>query len=170
MVVTSGAQYVSYKEGIRLSLEELNNPSDYDQVYAYGQSKLANVLFTQELASRMQKEGVNVLANSFNPGFVMTPVARIGMYEMLSSFPSFAVEAVLAIFETLCWTASDASITGLYLSASKAVRDGGLTAKYFHPIARQADPDPYCANETMQRELWKLTEDFLISKGYKAPA
>jgi len=72
--VSSAAHYRSYPEGIKLSLKELNDESSYSSVLAYGQSKLANVLFAQELAERVKSK--NILVNSIHPGAVTTELVR----------------------------------------------------------------------------------------------
>ena len=64
--VSSGAHFSTYPEGILGSIEEMNNEERYDDTHAYGQSKLANVLFAQELAARVKSD--NVLVNVIHPG------------------------------------------------------------------------------------------------------
>ena len=64
--VSSSSHYSTYPEGILGSIEEMNDEQRYDDLSAYGQSKLANVLFTQELAARVK--GDNVLVNAIHPG------------------------------------------------------------------------------------------------------
>lgn len=43
---------------------------------AYGQSKLANILFSNELARRVQASGSGVTANCLHPGFITTDLMR----------------------------------------------------------------------------------------------
>lgn len=43
---------------------------------AYGQSKLANILFSNELSRRLQERHSNVTANSLHPGFISTNLAH----------------------------------------------------------------------------------------------
>lgn len=45
-----------------LRLDDLNSESSYDSVKAYGQSKLANVLFARALAKKLQGERVEILS------------------------------------------------------------------------------------------------------------
>ena len=47
VAVSSAAHYDSYPDGILPSIEAMNNETSYDRGKAYGQSKLANVLFAQ---------------------------------------------------------------------------------------------------------------------------
>jgi len=53
---------------------DLNSDKSYDEGKAYSQSKLANVLFTRELAKRL--EGTKVTANALHPGVVDTEIIR----------------------------------------------------------------------------------------------
>lgn len=62
-----------YKKG-KINLEDLNSEHEYDPVKAYNQSKLANVLFTRELASRLQGSGVRTFAA--DPGICNTELMR----------------------------------------------------------------------------------------------
>lgn len=58
----------------RINKEDLNSEKSYWRWLAYGQSKLANILFTRELAKRL--EGSGVTANSCHPGAVNTELMR----------------------------------------------------------------------------------------------
>ncbi|MFU8772252.1 MAG: SDR family oxidoreductase, partial [Anaerolineales bacterium] len=56
----------------RLNLSDLHNKQRYTGFKAYGQSKLANLLFTYELARRL--EGTQVTVNAMHPGFTSTGI------------------------------------------------------------------------------------------------
>ena len=56
--------------GHRLDFDDLQNAKAYRPRHAYGRSKLANILFTRELARRLA--GTGVTANCLHPGFVAT--------------------------------------------------------------------------------------------------
>jgi len=58
----------------RSNFDNLQSEKHFAAMQAYGQSKLANVLFTYELARRL--EGSGVTANALHPGFVATGFAR----------------------------------------------------------------------------------------------
>jgi NAD(P)-dependent dehydrogenase (short-subunit alcohol dehydrogenase family) len=58
----------------RLDLSDLNSEKSYSEWYAYGASKLANVLFTRSLAKRLQ--GTRVTANVLHPGVIVTELTR----------------------------------------------------------------------------------------------
>lgn len=57
-----------------INFDDLNSEKSYDEGTAYNQSKLANVLFTRELAKRL--EGTGVTVNSLHPGVVQTELMR----------------------------------------------------------------------------------------------
>ncbi|KAL3825567.1 hypothetical protein ACJIZ3_021596 [Penstemon smallii] len=83
--LSSAAHQIPYAEGTRF--DNINDSSSYDSIRAYGQSKLANILHANELSRRLKEEGVQITANSLNPGAVDTNQLRhhgfIGRLEML---------------------------------------------------------------------------------------
>lgn len=58
-----------------INFDDLQSVQSYQAWRAYGQSKLANILFTYELARRLGPE-TNVVANCLHPGIVNTELAR----------------------------------------------------------------------------------------------
>ena len=55
----------------RLSQEHLSD-QNYDRWFAYGRSKLANILFSNELARRLSEKGAQITSNAVHPGLVAT--------------------------------------------------------------------------------------------------
>lgn len=67
----------------QINATDLNSDNSYDPGDAYNQSKLANVMFTRELARRLDKTGV--VCNAVNPGLVDTDITRhMGVFKSLS--------------------------------------------------------------------------------------
>jgi retinol dehydrogenase 14 len=62
--------------GQRLDLGALGKGADWGQMKAYGRSKLCNILFTRELAARL--DGSGVVATCLHPGMVATGIAQHG--------------------------------------------------------------------------------------------
>ncbi|WCJ24143.1 NAD(P)-binding Rossmann-fold superfamily protein [Euphorbia peplus] len=63
-----------YPGGIRF--HQINDQSGYNKYLAYTQSKLANILHANELARRLKKDGVDITANSLNPGGIRTNIVH----------------------------------------------------------------------------------------------
>merc|ERR1712232_349346 len=76
VVVSSNGQFGSHGKGVHLTLDEINSQENYDSILWYGQSKLCNVLFAQELSQKFKKEGHKIYVNSLNPGAVNTELVR----------------------------------------------------------------------------------------------
>lgn len=156
-VVTSSAHYSSYPEGILSSIDAMNNEAAYATAKAYGQSKLANVLFAQELAVRVKAKGI--LVNSAHPGAVDTELAR-HIEAMLKKLSTSLAEK-LKFINTVIWDPRDAALTQLYTSVGPSLRKQKISGKYYHPIARETRPDPHAFNASLQSHLWSLTESFI---------
>lgn len=171
VVVSSGAHFSSYPEGVRLSLAALNDNSTYHEGRAYGQSKLANVLFAQELAERLKP--YNVLVNAIHPGVVHTELARHIGDSIYSQFPGVVdllnkfglVQKFRSFLASLMWEPKDAALTQVYAAVSPEVLSRHTTGKYFHPIARETLSDRvHATNSTLQKRFWQLTEEILRAK------
>lgn len=72
----------------RIQFDGLSGEKDYHPVRAYAQSKLANVLFTRELARRMKAFGVTVY--SVDPGMVNTEITRHIRRPLVDLFKTFS--------------------------------------------------------------------------------
>ncbi len=72
VVVSSGAHHMAPKDGIEF--DNLDGQRDFDPWKMYGQSKLANILFTRELSRRF--EGTSRTANTLHPGVIRTNLTR----------------------------------------------------------------------------------------------
>jgi len=158
--VASNAHYGSYDEGILPSIQRMNDASTYSRGQAYGQSKLANVLFAQELAARY--EGKGILANSLNPGAVDTELGR-HLEQLIRSIFGSAVQQYMKDTLKFQWHPQDAALTQIYAAVGPKLRKERTTGRYFAPIAREAKPDIHTFNTTLQKYLWELTDDFISS-------
>lgn len=156
-VVSSLAHTMSYPDGVRLNLSEMNDPAKYDSFLAYGQSKLANVLFTQELAERLQSENKKVLVNAVHPGAVLTDLMR--------HHPEWGQWIVENVLSFLFYQSDDAALTQLYVSVSPEHVKKKTTGKYFVPIAVESQTSDQAKDKTLQKGLWEFSEKVLQEKG-----
>jgi NAD(P)-dependent dehydrogenase (short-subunit alcohol dehydrogenase family) len=122
--------------------ELTRGPADHRQ--AYPLSKLLNVLFTFELARRL--DGTGVTANCLHPGFVRTALGRD-----VTGVMGAALRLALLVVPG---PASGAK-TSVYLASSPDVAD--VTGRYFVK-RRPAEPSPQARDEDAAARLWTLSE------------
>nr|XP_053641523.1 retinol dehydrogenase 13-like [Cherax quadricarinatus]XP_053641524.1 retinol dehydrogenase 13-like [Cherax quadricarinatus] len=141
--VTSSAH--SYLK--KLDPDSLNFEHDkYSVMAAYGQSKLCNVLFTQELAVKLSGSGVT--ANSVHPGGVNTGI--------LDAHPlSLMVCAMKILFLTVCKNPELGAQTSIYLAVAEEV--DGVSGRYFVDC-KEAEPSQLVQQKHLAQQLWKASE------------
>ncbi len=102
----------------KIAFDDLQAEKKYSQMQAYSQSKLANVLFTYELARRLQDTGVT--ANCLHPGAVKTNFAQgsTGFFGMM-----------LRLARPFEISPEKGAETSIYLASSPEVE--GVSGKYF---------------------------------------
>ena len=146
--------------GARLDFDDLQSKRHYGGMRAYGQSKLANVLFTYELARRL--EGTSVTANAVHPGVVLTGFGRNNTGLMGLGFEVFQIFA-----RPFLLTPERGADTMIYLASSPAVE--GVTGKYF--VKRLAVPStPSSYDEAIQKRLWEVSERLVQETASAPPA
>ncbi len=116
--------------------------TNYRAFGAYANSKLANVLFTYELARRL--EGTRVTANCLHPGGVGTNLFR--------GLPGF----LQALIKLVTIGPERGARTSIYLASSPEV--DGVAGKYF-VRSRQQESSEASHNEEAARTLWELSEE-----------
>lgn len=132
-----------------INTADLNSEKSYDPSRAYEQSKLANVLFTRELAKRLDGTGVTV--NSLHPGIVDTDLMRhMGIF---NSF--FAKIFVRPLMWPFLKTAVNGAQTTLYAALDPELEK--VTGKYFSDC-KEKEVAPQGADDSMAKFLWKVSE------------
>ncbi len=133
-------------EGAALNFDDLQNEHGYPYggYRAYGQSKLANLLFTYELARRLAGSGVTV--NAVHPGSVASG------FGMNNGGP---MKLGMQIFHQFSLTPAQGADTVVYLASSPDVE--GVTGKYW-VNRKQVQSSPESYNEADQKRLWSVSE------------
>lgn len=121
-------------EGASLRLERQCDDRSYDGHRAYATSKLANVLFSVELAQRLA--GTGVTSNCLHPGGVNTKLLRAG----------FGAGGV---------PADEGARTSVYLGTAEELQD--VTGRYFSR-ERETAPDPRAHDRELRNRFWQLSE------------
>jgi NAD(P)-dependent dehydrogenase (short-subunit alcohol dehydrogenase family) len=128
-------------QGAKLDFDDLQLAKSFGPMTAYGRSKLCNILFTRELARRLQ--GTAVTANCLHPGFAAT---RIGDESggLISRFAWLA--KLFAI------SPEQGAETIVYLASSPAVAE--TTGKYFYK-RQPIGPSPTAQDDRAATLLWE---------------
>jgi NAD(P)-dependent dehydrogenase (short-subunit alcohol dehydrogenase family) len=112
--VSSNAQSLG-----KIDFEDLQGERNYSEQRAYPQSKLASVMFTYELARRL--EGTGVTATVLHPGVVSTHFG--------SEDPSLIFKVLVPFYRPFMKTPQQGAATSIYLASSPDVE--GVTGRYF---------------------------------------
>lgn len=131
-------------KGGTINFDDLMGERKYSSFGAYAQSKLANVMFTYELAQRL--EGSGVTANALHPGFVSTGFGRNNGGMMGMAMP---------IVQLFALSPERGAETSIYLASSPAV--AGVSGKYFAK-KRAVESNKLSYDKTAQRRLWDVSE------------
>ena len=128
-----------------IDFNDLDFKHSYFGMKAYGRSKLANILFTYELARRLADSEITV--NALHPGHVATDIWK-------SNFPVVGpvLKWIIGLFAISPESGADNSI---YLTSSPVV--SGITGKYF--MKREPTISSSLSNdENIAQKLWKISE------------
>jgi NAD(P)-dependent dehydrogenase (short-subunit alcohol dehydrogenase family) len=126
-----------------LKFDDLGGERSYGGMSSYGQSKLANVVFTYELARRLA--GTGVTANCVHPGGVATNLAKNN--GMLATVAWKVIGAFMKSPE-------NGARTQIYLASSPEVE--GVTGKYFID-SKEARSSAESHDATVARRLWEVS-------------
>ena len=143
VTLSSGAQAAG-----RIDFDDLQGARSYSGQRAYSQSKLANILFTKELARRLQ--GTGVTANSVHPGVVRT---KFGSEDQAGFFLIIG-----PLVRPFLKTPAQGAQTSIYLASSPDM--DGITGQFF------ANRKPKTANRAagdvdVTARLWRVSTDLV---------
>ncbi|CAG5928329.1 unnamed protein product [Menidia menidia] len=134
-----------YKYG-HINFDDLNSENNYDKAFCYSQSKLANLLFTLELARQL--EGTGVTVNALTPGIVRTRLGRHVKIPFLAK-PLFHL-ASFAFFKSPL----EGAQTPLYLACSPEVE--GVSGKCF-ANCEEEELMAKATDDQAAKKLWDIS-------------
>jgi len=130
--------------GAKVKFEDLQGEKKFSGWQAYGQSKLAMILFTHELATRLDGTGVTV--NSAHPGVVRTNFAKNN-----GGLVAFGFRLIGAFFIS----PETAAKRILYVATSPDLE--GVNGKYFTKMhAAKSSQESY--DDDSAKRLWQMSE------------
>jgi NAD(P)-dependent dehydrogenase (short-subunit alcohol dehydrogenase family) len=141
--------------GAKMRWDDVQMKSGWSAMSSYSQSKLYNILFTRELAKRL--EGTGVTANCLHPGVIAS-----GFGHTYGGFVSFLV----TLAKPFLITPEKGAETQVWLASSPEVE--GVTGKYFDKC-KEARPSRAALEEDAPAKLWALSET-LTGLGSARPA
>ena len=145
VVVSSGSATRSAPEQ-GILFDNLSLDGIYEPQMGYGHSKLANVLFSLELARRL--ENTDATSNALRPGVIMTNLGRhLPQWQILLSrlFGSFFMKTLAEGAATTCYVA--------------AHPDLDKTSGYFFEHCNPHRPGGQTENTEMAKKLWTVSEE-----------
>lgn len=134
-------------QGAVIDFDDVQLAKKYSGWKAYAQSKLANLLFTYELADRLQD--ADIMVNALHPGFVNT-----GFAKDQSLFSTFfgVLQKYFAI------TPEKGAQTSIYLATNQELN--GVTGRYF--VESKPVPSSRASYDyTARRKLWELSTNLM---------
>jgi NAD(P)-dependent dehydrogenase (short-subunit alcohol dehydrogenase family) len=143
VVVSSAAHEHAPPGGIKL--DDLSLTRGYTPWLAYGQSKLANLLFARALARRLS--GTQRTANALHPGVIATQLMR--------HMGTLAQTASLAANRLFFKSVGEGAATQCYLAAHPSV--AGISGEYF-ANSNIARPSLHARDDALAEKLWAVSE------------
>ncbi len=144
VVVSSRAHRSAPADGILF--DNLAGEGDFDRQELYAHSKLANGLFSYELARRL--EGSNATSNSLHPGVVVTNIAR--------NLPAWQ-EAIFRVAGPLFMkSVEEGAATSCYVATSPEL--SGVSGCYFSDC-NPVTPSANMRDDAMAERLWSVSEE-----------
>jgi NAD(P)-dependent dehydrogenase (short-subunit alcohol dehydrogenase family) len=131
--------------GGKLDFDDLNwEKRKFSGLGAYGASKLANILFTIELASRLAGSGVT--SNCLHPGVVATNI--------FTAFGGRTGKFFTVLLRPFMLSPADGAKTSVYLASSPEVAN--VTGKFFDKC-REVPPTPAAQDAAAAKRLWEIS-------------
>ena len=147
---TEGSRVVNVASGAHqfvkeMNFEDLQSEKVFKPMQVYGQSKLANILFTKSLANKLADHGVTV--NCLHPGFVSTGIGsnNKGIWNILMS-----------LARPFARKTDKGAETSVYLCSSPEVKD--ISGEYFVDCKIEKVSDAAKSSDQADK-LWKISSE-----------
>lgn len=128
-----------------MNFGDLEYKENYSSMRVYGHSKLANILFTRELARRL--EGSGVTANCVHPGAVATGLAGNN---------GWWAQAVMKIVGVFFKSPERGAATSIYVATSPDLE--GVSGRYFAK-SKEQEPAANALDDEAAARLWTISEE-----------
>ncbi|MCI4669719.1 MAG: oxidoreductase [Bacteroidia bacterium] len=140
-----------------INFDDLMSEKDYSKFGAYSQSKLANILFTQELNERLEKAGFSTRSMVAHPGGSKTNLAEGSDF---SPFMKFLANGLFSIIAQPAWKGA---LPQLYAATEPQAEAGAYYGpdgfNEFSGYPKKAKLPQSAQNLNAQRKLWDVSEE-----------
>ena len=151
-----------------LNYDDTKGPRSYSPWGAYGQSKLANILFAKALQTKLEAikdvdgESCDIISVCLHPGVIATNLWKQSTDNNPLAFLSPLISNVVA----------DRSIdqgasTNVYTSL---VDSSQLVGGGYYSDCTLTQPNSYAQDSKLANDLWDATEELILSSGYELPS
>lgn len=164
LLATPGSRVVAVSSSAhrigRIDFDDLHGERRYGPWRAYGQSKLANLLYTFELQRRLERRGAPTIAVAAHPGYAATQLQERGPRERNAAVMSRLIAIGNRI---LAQSAAMGALPTLYAATASDVRGGDYfgPSRWFelwgHP--KRVGTTARARDEDVARRLWSVSED-----------
>jgi NAD(P)-dependent dehydrogenase (short-subunit alcohol dehydrogenase family) len=134
--------------GGKIDFDNLQGERSYSGIGPYGNTKLANILFTTELARRL--EGTGVTVNALHPGLVSTGFGK--------NNPGLLMKIMGLVIPLIARSPEKGAETSIYLASSPVVQN--ITGKYFVDC-KVTQPAPQATESGVARKLWDVSAEMV---------
>lgn len=154
LTASAPARVITVSSGVesmaKIDFDDLQSVRSYNEIRAYNTSKLANVLFTYELARRLA--GTGVTANAVEPGFVKT--------KLKVPFP-------FSLFSFMRGSAVDGARPTTFLASSAGVN--GVSGKFFSSKGVATRSSKISNDAEVAERLWQISAELTHIEADRQP-
>lgn len=129
----------------QIDFDDLGSEKKYRAFQVYSNTKLMNILFSNELAKRLVGSGVT--SNALHPGFVASRFGKNngGLYTV-----------AMTLARPFAISPAEGAKTSIYLASSETVE--GVSGKFFTKCAEANPPSPLATDASLAERLWEVSE------------
>ncbi|HEY3473903.1 MAG TPA: SDR family NAD(P)-dependent oxidoreductase [Anaerolineales bacterium] len=126
---------------VPLDFDDLQGERDFNSLKTFGATKMANLLFTVELARRLENSGITV--NAIHPGLARSGLMKEGFF-------------LMRLFTRLASSPPE-KVVGPIVQAATAPEFEKTTGKFLHN-GKEIEVPAYAQDRTAQQRLWEVSE------------
>ena len=133
-----------------INLDDINSKDKYNGMLAYNQSKLVNILYTNELACKLKENGKNVSVYSLHPGVIYT-----NLFREFDKQYGILTKVVGVLLWPFLKSTKEGAQTTIYCATEEAIATE--SGKYYSDC-REVNPSNAALDKEMAKQLWKLSK------------